>query len=158
MAKAKSTKVWIIAGIVAISGAIIGLSAKVASMDKTKTVSATFGWEQGLLDTTPGEETLGKEVKGTTSIRMKEAVTLDGFKIDIKDDASVTYQLFFLDKEEVCVGVSEAGMSIDYVAADASLPENAEKVRIVVTPNNDPEVSAFEMAGYAGELTVTYNK
>ena len=157
MAKAKSVKAWIIAGIVAISAAIIGLSVKVASMEKTKTVSATFGWEQGLLDTTPGE-TLGKEVKGTTSIRMKEAVTLEGFEIDIKDDATVTYQLFFFDAEEVCVGVSDAEMSVDYVAAQASLPENAKTVKVMVTPNNDPEVSVLEMSGYASELTITYNK
>ena len=158
MAKAKSTKAWLIAGIVAISAAIVGLSAKVASLETTKTVNATWGWEQGLLDTTPGEDTLGKEVKGKTAIRMKDSVTLEGFEIDIKDDASVTYQLFFLDADEVCVGVSDAGMSIDYVAADANVPETAVKVRAVVTPNNDPEVSVYEIAAYASELTISYNK
>lgn len=132
--------------------AFVGLAVKVNRMDKTDTLSPTFAYEQGLLSTTDGTQ-----VKGKTAIRTKDFISLDGFKVDLKDDASVTYQLFYYNENDEFVSASEE-LSADYDVATASLSGTEKKVRIVVTPKNDPEVSIFEIAGYASELDVEWNK
>lgn len=118
-------------------------------LDKTNELNPTFGYEQGLLSTTDGGE-----VKGTTSIRSKDFISVDEFKCDLTDEASITYRLFWYNESEEFVSVSEE-LTTDFTDA---APEGAEKVRIQITPVNDPEVSATEIAGYAGELTVTWAK
>lgn len=160
MAKAKrkgfkigpKAKKWIVTiAIVVLCGILVVMGLNLNKLNKTKEVSATWGWEQGLL----AED--GSEVKGTTAIRTKEYVTLDGFTVEIGEDASITYQLFFYDAEEAFIEASTE-LSVDYDAATASVPEKAETVRIMITPENDPEVSTTEIAKYARELVVAYSR
>ena len=148
--KAKSWFIGIVMMIFAI--VIAALCVKVGSMDKTRTISPVFAYEQGLLDSA------GEEVKRTTAIRTKDGVSIDGFKVDIGENPSVTYQLFFFDEEGEFISASNAEMMVNFDAATDSVPEGTATVRIVIKPINDPEVSAGEIAGYAGELDVTYNK
>lgn len=152
--KKKSTlaKVAIGAAITVGVLAFAGLAIQVNDMDKTDKLNATFGYEQGLLSATDGGE-----VKGTTSIRTKDFISLDGFKVDIKDDASVVYQLFFYNEDEEFISATEE-LSVDYDYAQASVVTDAEKVRIMVTPVNDPEVGLTEIVSYASELTVEWTK
>lgn len=128
-----------------------GLVVKVNSMEKTKEVSATFGYEQGLLAAD------GSEKKGTTSFRTKDYIPTDGLIIDIKDDASVTYVIYFYDAEKNFLSAS-GEKATDFNAEKDSVPSGAKYVRLMITPENDPEVSSGEIAGYAKELTVEYKK
>lgn len=151
-AKGLSTtaKKWLIGiGIGAMVLVIGAMGVKLSKLDKTEQLSAAFGYEQGLLSDTDGEE-----VKGTTSIRSKDYISVDGFTADLKEDASIVYKLFFYGEENVFISATQE-LSVDY---SGEIPEGAESVRVMITPTNDPEVSALEMAGYASQLTVEWNK
>ena len=152
--KKKSTlaKVAIGAAITVGVLAFAGLAIQVNDMDKTDKLNATFGYEQGLLSTEDGGE-----IKGTTSIRTKDFVTLDGLTVDIKNDASIVYQIFYYNEDDEFISASEE-LTADYDASTASVAEDAAKVRIMVTPVNDPEVGVTEIPSYAGELTVEWAK
>ena len=144
-------KVFIGIGITGLVLILGSMALKLNKLDKTNEVSATFGYEQGLIGADGGE------VKGTTSIRTKDLITVDGLKCDLAEDASITYQLFWYDEEEVFISASEE-LTLDFDASTGTVPETAEYVRIMITPVNDPEVSITEIAGYAGELTVEYKR
>lgn len=152
-AKANGNKVaTIVLSVVCAILAIVlsGVVVKLARDQKTKDVGGWTQYEIGLLN-----ETDGKEVQGTTSIRTKKYITTDGFKVEIIDDASVTYTLVFYDKDKNFVSAS-ADLSTDYDGS--SIPATAKYVRIEVTPTNDPEVSWTEIGGYESQITVTVNK
>ena len=128
----------------------IGTTVRLNKLDKTDEVSATFGYEQGLL----GAD--GSETKGTTAIRTKKFVSVEGLTCDLVSEASITYKIFYYDKDEEFISATDE-LSADYVAGD-NLPEGAEYARVVITPVNDPEVSLTEIATYARELTVSWEK
>ncbi|MBQ8291899.1 MAG: hypothetical protein IJX88_05290 [Clostridia bacterium] len=128
-----------------------GFGIKLSKLDKTNDVSSTFGYERGLLDSE------GKEVKGTTSIRTKDMVGIDGLVCDLKTDASVTYKVFFYDKDEKFLSSTDE-LNEDFSATTGTVAEGAKYARILITPLNDPEVSVTEIAGYAAELTVEWSK
>lgn len=128
-----------------------GLCVKVSRMDKTGEVSARYGYEQGLIAAD------GTEVKGTTSIRTKDFITTDGLKITIDENPSISYVIYFYDADETFISSSDE-LATDFDAEKDTVPEGAAYIRIMITPENDPEVSTGEISDYAGELTVEYTK
>lgn len=148
----KKAKGWLIGiGTAVLAVFMVGTITKLNKLDKTNEVSPTFGYEQGLISAD------GTEKKGTTSIRTKDFISVEGFKADLVSDPSVTYQLFFYDKDEKFIEASTE-LSADFTVTDENLPENAKYVRVMITPENDPEVSTSEISKYAGELEISYNK
>ena len=152
MKKGTLGKVLIGVGVVALVATVVSLAVKVDDMDKTDKVSATFGWEQGLLSTADGGE-----VKGTTSIRTKDIISSEELKCDLKEDASVEYQIFWYNEDDEFISATSS-LSVDFSHEDGEIPETAEGARIMITPKNDPEVSKTEIASYAGERTVEWKK
>lgn len=153
MAKAKGSKIAIVGlsivcGVMAI--VLSGVCVKMARNEKTKDVGGWTQYEIGLLD-----ETSGKEVKGTTSIRTKKFITTDGFTVEAIDDASVKYTLVFYDEEKEFMS-AQTDLTGDFDGT--GIPEGAKYVKIEITPQNDPEVSWTEIGGYEKQLTVTVNK
>lgn len=147
----KTAKGWFIGiGVTVAVAFAVGTIVKLNKLDKTDEVSATFGYEQGLL----GAD--GSEVKGTTAIRTKNFVSVEGLECDLVSDASITYKIFYYDKDEEFISATDE-LSADYVASD-NLPEGAEYARVMITPENDPEVSLTEVSTYARELTVSWDK
>ncbi len=143
-------KKWIVGIAIAILVIILcSFGAQLNKLDKTNELNPTFGYEQGLLSTDDGGE-----VKGTTAIRSKDLISVDEFKCDLITEASITYRLFWYDENEEFISASEE-LTADFTEA---APEGAKFVKIMITPVNDPEVSATEIAGYAGELTVSWAK
>ena len=142
---------WLITLIVGLGlvACVIGLTVRLNNNEKTKTLS-TFNYEIGLLDDATGEE-----LSGTSSIRTKDYVTTDGLTVEVKKDANVSYVIYFYDTEKEFLSKTET-LTADYDGT--AIPEGAEYAKIVITPNNDAEVSWTEINGYQSKLIVTVNK
>ena len=99
----------------------------------------------------------GAKADGDTSIVTRNAVTTDGLKVAIADDATVTYALYFYDADGEFVSKT-AELSADFDGS--AIPENAESAKIVITPtaDEDGKVDLTEVLGYAGQVTVTVNR
>lgn len=99
----------------------------------------------------------GEQTDGDTSIVTRNAVTTDGLKVEIADDATVTYALYFYDADGEFVSKT-ADLSADFDGS--AIPKNAESAKIVITPtaDEDGKVDLTEVLGYAGQVTVTVNK
>ena len=99
----------------------------------------------------------GEQTDGDTSIVTRNAVTTDGLKVEIADDATVTYALYFYDADGEFVSKT-ADLSADFDGS--AIPENAETAKIVITPtaDEDGKVDLSEVLGYAGQVTITVNK
>ena len=99
----------------------------------------------------------GEQTDGDTSIVTRNAVTTDGLKVEIADDATVTYALYFYDADGEFVS-----KTVDLSAGfdGSAIPENAETAKIVITPtaDEDGKVDLTEVLGYAGQVTVTVNR
>lgn len=153
MAKANGNKVAtvvlsVVCGVMAV--VLSGVIVKMTRDEKTKDVGGWTQYEIGLLNETDGEE-----VKGTTSIRTKKFITTDGFKVEVIDDASVTYTLVFYDEDKKFLSAS-TDLTSDFDGT--AIPEGAKYVKVEITPKNDPEVSWTEIGGYEKQLTITVNK
>lgn len=98
----------------------------------------------------------GEQTDGDTSIVTRSAFTTDGLKVEIEDEATVTYTLYFYGAEDEFISKT-AALSEDF---DGSIPENAETAKIVITPieDEDGKVELTEVLGYAGQVIVTVNK
>lgn len=99
----------------------------------------------------------GEQTDGDTSIVTRNAVSTDGLKVEIVDDATVTYMLYFYDADGEFVSKT-AELSADFDGS--AIPENAESAKIVITPtaDEDGKVVLTEVLGYAGQVTVTVNR
>ena len=99
----------------------------------------------------------GEQTDGDTSIVTRNAVTTDGLKVEIADDATVTYALYFYDADGEFVSKT-ADLSADFDGS--AIPENAETAKIVIAPtaDEDGKVDLTEVLGYAGQVTVTVNR
>ena len=149
--KFKIGKFGVIYALIAIlSVSVMFVSIKVLSNEKTKTLgSNVFTYSIGLLDES------GEYEKGTSSIYTKDYYSVDGLTIELKEDADVTYKLFFFDEDKEYVSsTSDLSATFD----NTKIPEKAEYFKIVITPTNDAEVSLFEVNNYAKQLTVTIDK
>ena len=99
----------------------------------------------------------GEQTDGDTSIVMRNAVSTDGLKVAIADDATVTYALYFYDADGEFVSKT-ADLSADFDGS--AIPENAVSAKCVITPtaDEDGKVSLTEVLNYAGQVTVTVNR
>ena len=99
----------------------------------------------------------GEQTDGDTSIVTRNAFTVDGLKVAIADDATVTYALYFYDVDGEFVSKT-ADLSADFDGS--AIPENAESAKIVITPTADEDGKGdlTEVLGYAGQVTVTVNR
>lgn len=149
--KSKDKIKWIIVSILLLilGAGLIGVTIKLNDSIKTKEVSSS-AYAVGTLSSTTG-----KYVEGTTSIYTEDFITVDGLTVKVKDDANVTYKLFFYDKEKEFISATE---SLSSDANSTSVVSGAKYFKVMITPNSDPEVSYFEISKYAGRITVTVNK
>lgn len=135
-------------GVMVIGGVAIG----VANNKDTKDVGGVFAYEIGTLDTN-GEKTKGD----TSAIRSKDFNSVKGLSVELAKDATVTYELFFYDKDYAFL--ESLKQTDDYDKSE--LPSGAETsayYKIVITPTNDAEVSWTEISKYEKQVTVTIDK
>ena len=96
-----------------------------------------------------------------------ETTTVDFNRVAVLNIGGVEYPVTWTtDTDAVKIIVNEDDEEVFLSATDvldadldASLiPEGAELCRIVVEPTMDAEVGLFEIEGYAGQLSISYNK
>ena len=90
-----------------------------------------------------------------TGIAMSSYYSVDGLTCDLKEDAKITYSIFFYDEDKTFLE-SAKGLIEDFDGSE--IPETAEYFRIMIDPTEDDEVKWYEVNGYAKQLTVTVNK
>lgn len=98
----------------------------------------------------------GEETESDKSIVTRDAFTTDGLKIELADDAAVSYELYFYDADGEFVSKTGA-LTADYTG---SVPETAATAKVVITPTEDEDgkVTLTEVFGYASALTITVNR
>lgn len=150
--KAADTVKWIVIFllVIGLAGAVVTLF---IMLDRQTTVTE-IGAEAYIIGTLDDE---GAETDGDTSIVTRNAVTTDGLKVEIADDADVTYTIYFYGSEDEFISKTQA-LSADFDGS--AIPENAETAKIVITPtaDEDGKVDLTEVLGYAGQVTVTVNR
>lgn len=143
---------WIITFVLIamLSVAVIFAFVKIDKNEKTKTLGTnSFTYAIGLLDAE------GEYEQGTSSIYTKDYYSVDGLTVELEEDATITYKLFFYDENKDFIDMT-SDLSLNYDSS--STPETAEYFKVMITPTNDAEVSWTEISTYAGQLTVTVNK
>ena len=129
--KAADAIKWVVIFLIAIGliGAVVTLF---VMLDRQTTVTeiGAEAYMIGVLDES------GAETDGDTSIVTRNAVTTDGLKVEIADDADVTYTIYFYGSEDEFISKTEA-LSADFDGS--AIPENAETAKIVITPTADED-------------------
>ncbi len=143
---------WVIIFLIAIGliGAVIGLAIK---LDRQTTVTE-IGAEQYIIG---GLDDEGAAAEGDTSIVTRGTFTTDGLKVELADEATVTYELFFYDGEDNFIS-STGALSADYNGS--AIPVDASSAKCVITPtaDEDGKVALTEVLGYAGQVTIIVNR
>ena len=98
----------------------------------------------------------GEEIEGNTSIVTRDTFTTDGLKVELADEATVTYELYFYDGEDNFIS-STGALSADF---NGEVPENAASAKCVITStaDEDGKVDLTEVLGYAGQVTISINR
>lgn len=148
---ATDTVKWVIIFLLMIGviGAIVTLF---VMLDRNTTVTE-IGAEQYIIG---GLDDEGAAAEGDTSIVTRGTFTTDGLKVELVDEATVTYELYFYDGEDNFIS-STGTLSADF---NSEVPENAESAKCVITPtaDEDGKVDLLEVLGYAGQVTITVNR
>lgn len=153
MTLSKNTKqILLFVLIAAVCAVLAGVCIKLAKLDKTKTLPS-YSYTIGAIG-----ESDGKITEAKTSIYSKDFTSVKEMKIEIADEATITYKVAFYDKDKKFISLS-ASQNADY---SGTAPSNAEYFRVMITPDkvNDKEVeiSALDVYKYAKQVTVTYSK
>ena len=143
--KFKKIMLWVL--IAALVTAVVVAFVKISKIEKTKDVG-TLSYSIGSLNADDG-----KEIKDEHSLRTKH-LSADKFnKIDIKDKADVTYQIFYYNADKKFIGKSE-DLSADTTELPATqtvneTTENVKYFRVVVkVTDTSKKVTIFNMNKY----------
>lgn len=105
------------------------------------------------------DATTGKALDSKLAICTEDMNNIEGLEIEIVDEPTVTYQVFFYDEDKEYLSASES-LSADYTAE--TVPEGAKYFRIVITPlevdGEAVEINPLTMSKYTKQLTVTFDK
>lgn len=157
MLSRKLKKIALCVVIAALAMASIVAFVKIGKLEKTKDVG-TLSYSIGSLNADDG-----KEIKDEHSLRSKH-LSADKFnKIDIKDKADVTYQIFYYNADKKFIGKS-ADLSADTTELEKTqtvetVTENVKYFRVVIkVTDTAKKVTIFNMNKYVKQVTVTLNK
>lgn len=153
--KFKRVMIWVLLGALVIASTVAFV--KISKIEKTKDVNA-LSYSIGSLNADDG-----KEIKDEHSFRTKH-LNADKFnKIDIKDKADVTYQIFYYNVDKKFIGKSE-DLSADTTELEKTqtvetVTENVKYFRVVIkVTDTAKKVTIFNMNKYVNQVTVTLNK
>ena len=148
--KFKRVMIWVLLGALVIASTVAFF--KISKIKKTKDVNA-LSYSIGSLNADDG-----KEIKDEHSFRSKH-LSADKFnKIDIKDKADVTYQIFYFNADKKFIGKSE-DLSADTTELPATQTVGVKYFRVVVkVTDTSKKVNVFTILKYLPQVTVTLNK
>lgn len=143
---------WVIIFLLMI-GVISAVVTLFVMLDRQTTVTE-IGAEQYIVG---GLDAEGAADDIDTSIVTRGTFTTDGLKVELTDEATVTYELYFYDSEGEFIS-STGALSADFDSGD--IPEGAESAKCVITPVDDEDgtVSLTEVLGYAEQVIITVNR
>ena len=149
--KIADTVKWVIIFLIAIG--LIGAVVTLFVMLNRQTTVTQIGPEAYTIATLDEN---GEQAEGNTSIVTRDTFTTDGLKVELADEASVTYQLFFCDGEGNFISAT-GDLSADF---DGEIPENAAYAKCEITPtaDEDGKVDLIEVLGYARQVTISINR
>ena len=151
-AKLKSNKFKWIMSVVAIVlsiSACIGVFLGINNLRDTKEMS-TSCYHVGTVDDS------GKVVDSRKAI-YSDIKTTEDMKIELEDDATITYKVVFYDENEDYISSSEV-LETNY--DNTTTPANAEYFRVVITPyqvdGEDVTLNAISMLKYTNMINISY--
>lgn len=146
---AKSKTIGIVATVLSVL-ALAGVAASAVVLNKQVKTVELNGWDYKVA--TLDEE--GNVDESKANVVTKKFITVDGLDIQIADEAEITYQVFFYDNDQAFISNTEA-MSSDF---DGTAPEGAEYAKILITHEEDDEITFFEKFDYVKQIEVEFKK
>lgn len=136
-----------------VGGAIFGI-VKLVNYNNSETITPSLSWAVGALD----ENGDYRADKG--SLYTKNAFECQGLNTELCFDNNISYEVFFYDStDEFLYSSGKQVKNYAFTASDNDLRTLAvSRARIVITPDDDEEITWFEKNGYAKQLEVTVNK
>ena len=150
--KRSDTVKWIIVFLLvfALVGAVAALFVQI---DRQTTVTE-LGPEAYMIGALDAE---GKATDSDASIVTRKAFSTDGLKVELADEAEVTYELFYYDDEDEFIS-STGALGTDFYGLGVPLTAKAFQIVITPTEDEDGKVSLTEVIGYADQVTVTIDR
>ena len=140
-----------VAGIVLLGVLIISVIASLGirlGKSQTYTKLAYADYIVGTLNET------GEFTKSGGSFVTEEFTSVDGLKITVKEDADLSYKIYFYGEDETFISCTNA-FAVTY---NGIIPENAETFKIVITPMNDDDISLYDIMNYSADVEVRFYK
>lgn len=103
-----------------------------------------------------GLDTKGQVLYTNNSIYTKRAIPLDGLVIEPDFGAKISYSLYFYNEDGTFKNSMEdlTGKFVADLDDTTAAYHGATACRIEITPKDDKEVSALEIAEYASKLSI----
>ena len=133
--------------LILVISAVIALSVRLGQ-SQTYTSLTSNDYVVGTLDET------GVFAKDGGCIVTEEYYSIEGMKVEVKEDAELSYKLYFYDEnKEFISATSNYGVNYNGV-----IPETAEYFKITINPTNDSDISQFDIINYSNQVSVKYYK
>ena len=144
----------------------IGLSLVIAIASLVKVNNSQTTRKLGVFDYSLGtiSTTTGKVSTSSKHIVTDCFCSVDGMKIELSDDASVSYKVFFYDsdKEFIDATASKQGDFEESDIEELSLSSTAKYFKVEITPaqvdGEDVSVSILTKHTYTNQLSISFNK
>lgn len=131
---------------------LIGVFAKFNSMETTKNLGTTSFAIGSINDT-------GGVIESEQNIYLKEMQSTKGLTIKLEKDATISYKVFYYDKDGKFDSKSE---SLKADLDSETIPETAVYFRVLITPaevdSKPVTVTILNMSKYVDQLKITISK
>lgn len=145
-----------VAVVLALVLAIVAM-AKIGKIEKTKELGLT-SFEIGTLNASDG-----KEAKSNFAFRTDYQKSAKFNKIELAEDADVTYVIYYYNADKKFIGKSNAlSAATTELPATQTVDSASENVRYyrvaVLVPDTKDEVTLLNLNSYVKQITITVNK
>ena len=147
-AKNKSIVKAVVAGLISLIAAA-GLVVGAVALNRTVTTVELTAWDYKVATL----EADGDEDESEAAIVTKNFLPVEDLQIKIDEDAEISYRVFFYDEDEEFISATEA-LTADF--DESAIPEGAKFAKILVTHEDDDEISWSEKGDYIAMLEVSH--
>ena len=101
----------------------------------------------------------GKVIESKLSFYTKDLLTVEGSEVTLKDDATITYRVFFYDEDEKFLSATE---ELNENLSEEDIVEGAKFFRVMITPadidGEDVVCSKTNRAKYVEQIIISIAK